>query len=114
MTKATGNETVTLTGGVVMPLLGLGTWQLTGSRGYQAVRDALEVGYRLVDTATAYGNEAEVGRAVRDSGVDRDDLFITTKLPPERVGRERETLDGSLRALGVDAVDLWLVHWPPN
>jgi 2,5-diketo-D-gluconate reductase A len=114
MTKATGNETVTLTGGVVMPLLGLGTWQLTGSRGYQAVRDALEVGYRLVDTATAYGNEAEVGRALADSGVRRDDVFLTTKLPPERAGRERETLDGSLRALGVDTIDLWLVHWPPN
>jgi diketogulonate reductase-like aldo/keto reductase len=78
------------------------------------VREALEAGYRHLDTATMYGNEAEVGRALRDSGVPRDDVFITTKLPPDRAGRERATLDESLAALGVDAVDLWLIHWPPR
>jgi diketogulonate reductase-like aldo/keto reductase len=103
-----------LPGGVAMPLLGFGTWQIRGGAAYDAVRDALEAGYRHIDTATMYGNEAEVGRALRDSGVPRDEVFVTTKLPPERAGRERETLDASLRALGVDAVDLWLIHWPPG
>lgn len=105
---------VPLGGGVDMPLLGFGTWQIRGRAAYQAVRSALEVGYRHLDTATIYGNEAEVGRALRDSGVSRDDVFVTTKLPPERAGREQSTLDASLRALGVDAVDLWLIHWPPR
>jgi diketogulonate reductase-like aldo/keto reductase len=97
-----------------MPLLGLGTWQMTGGRCQAAVRAALEVGYRHLDTATIYGNEREVGRAVRDSGVPREQVFVTTKLPPGDAGRERRTLTGSLRALGMDQVDLWLVHWPPR
>ena len=95
-----------------MPLLGFGTWQLTGARG-QRRPAALDVGYRHIDTATMYGNETEVGRAVRDSGIPREEVFVTTKLPPERAGRERATLDESLRALGTDHVDLWLIHWPP-
>jgi 2,5-diketo-D-gluconate reductase A len=99
---------------VDMPLLGFGTWQIRGDAAYQAVRDALEAGYRHLDTATMYGNEAEVGRALTDSGVPRDEVFLTTKLPPERAGRERATLDASLRALGVETIDLWLIHWPPN
>jgi 2,5-diketo-D-gluconate reductase A len=99
---------------VDMPLLGFGTWQLRGDAAYQAVRDALEAGYRHLDTATMYGNEAEVGRGLKDSGVPRDEVFLTTKLPPDRVGRERSTLEESLRQLGVDAVDLWLIHWPPR
>jgi diketogulonate reductase-like aldo/keto reductase len=86
---------------------------MTGTQCYRAVRYALEVGYRHIDTATMYRNEAEVGRAVRDSGVPRDDVFVTTKLPPTDAGRERSTLDRSLRALGMDSVDLWLIHWPP-
>jgi diketogulonate reductase-like aldo/keto reductase len=106
--------TVALPGGAAMPLLGFGTWQIRGDAAYRAVRTALEVGYRHLDTATMYGNETEVGRALRDSGVPRDDVFLTTKVPPERVGRERATLDASLRALDVDAVDLWLIHWPPS
>jgi 2,5-diketo-D-gluconate reductase A len=105
---------VALPGGGRMPLLGFGTWQIQGKAAYEAVRDALEAGYRHLDTATMYGNEAEVGRALKDSGVRRDEVFITTKLPPERAGRESATLDASLGALGVDAVDLWLIHWPPR
>ena len=97
-----------------MPLVGLGTWQMTGARCRAAVRAALEVGYRHIDTATIYRNEREVGRAVRDSGIPREQVFITTKLPPERAGKERATIEASLRALGVDAVDLWLIHWPPH
>lgn len=103
-----------LPGDVAMPLVGFGTWQLRGRRGYEAIRYALEVGYRHLDTATMYGNEAEVGRAVRDSGLDRREVFITTKLPARGAGRERETIAASLRALDTDHVDLWLVHWPPG
>src|SRR4051794_14081480 len=106
--------TVALTGGGTMPLLGFGTWQIRGAAAYEAVREALEAGYRHLDTATMYGNEAEVGRALRDSGVPRDEVFVTTKLPPDRAGRERATLDASLAALDVGAVDLWLIHWPPR
>jgi diketogulonate reductase-like aldo/keto reductase len=97
-----------------MPIVGFGTWQMSGRQAYEAVRYALEVGYRHIDTATMYGNEAEVGRALRDSGVGRDEVFITTKLPPGRAGQERATLSESLRGLGTEYVDLWLVHWPPR
>jgi 2,5-diketo-D-gluconate reductase A len=105
---------VALPGGHDMPLLGFGTWQIHGKAAYDAVRDALEAGYRHIDTATMYGNEAEVGRALAESGVPRDEVFVTTKLPPERAGQEAATLQASLDALGLDAVDLWLIHWPPG
>ncbi len=105
---------VDLAGGGKFPLVGFGTWQLRGDRAYNAVRTALDLGYRHVDTATMYGNEAEVGRAIKDSGVPRDQVFVTTKLPPERAGKARQTLADSRRMLDVDAVDLWLIHWPPN
>jgi diketogulonate reductase-like aldo/keto reductase len=114
MTDLNGERTVALPGGAGMPLVGFGTWQVTGDRGYRAMRLALEAGYRHFDTATMYGNESLVGRAVRDGGVPREDVFITTKLPPSRSGRERETLDQSLRALAMSYVDLWLIHWPPG
>ncbi|MEU8114162.1 aldo/keto reductase [Micromonospora sp. NPDC053740] len=110
----TDQPTALLPGDVRMPLLGFGTWQATGQAGYDAVLAALDTGYRHLDTATVYGNEREVGRAVRESGLRREDLFITTKLPPDRVGRERATLEASLEALGVEYVDLWLIHWPPS
>ncbi len=106
--------TVPLGGGVDIPLVGVGTWEMRGSRCYQAVRHALDIGYRLIDTATMYGNERDVGRAVSDSGVRREDVFVTTKLAPDDAGRERRTLEASLRALDMDYVDLWLVHWPPG
>ena len=97
-----------------MPLLGFGTWQIQGQRAYDAARTALDVGYRHIDTATMYGNEAEVGRALRDSGLDRQDVFVTTKMRPSSAGRERATLAASLRDLDTEYVDLWLVHWPPS
>lgn len=106
--------TVPLSGGPRMPLLGFGTWQATGEAGYDAVLAALDAGYRHIDTATMYGNEKEVGRAVKESGVRREDIFLTTKLPPERVGRERETIEASLAALDTGYLDLWLIHWPPS
>jgi 2,5-diketo-D-gluconate reductase A len=112
MTQAVPNAKLS-TGGEI-PVLGFGTWQITGDQAYQSVRTALDVGYRHIDTATMYKNEREVGRAVADSGVPREDIFITTKLPPSRAGKARDTLDASLKALGTDHVDLWLLHWPPN
>jgi diketogulonate reductase-like aldo/keto reductase len=110
----TEGRTVKLTGGVEMPVVGFGTWQVSGRRGYEAVRSALDAGYRHIDTATMYGNEKEVGRAVHDSGLPREEVFITTKLPADRVGRERDTIAASLRTLATEYVDLWLVHWPPR
>ena len=93
-----------------MPLLGLGTWQLTGRACYDAVRTALDVGYRHVDTATRYRNEDQVGRALADSGIPREEVFVTTKVPPG-TRNPRQTLEESLRDLGTDFVDLWLIHW---
>jgi diketogulonate reductase-like aldo/keto reductase len=113
-TPALPDDTVTLDGGGSMPLLGFGTWQITGQEAVTATTAALEAGYRHLDTATVYGNEAEVGRALRDSGVARDDVFVTTKCPPNQAGRELQTLRQSLDALGTDHVDLWLIHWPGN
>jgi 2,5-diketo-D-gluconate reductase A len=114
MTTRTSQEGVRLSDGVSIPLLGFGTWQLDGDDAYNGVRAALDTGYRHIDTATMYRNEDRIGAAVRDSGLGRQDVFITTKLPPGNAGREAQTLDASLKALGVDFVDLWLVHWPPN
>ncbi len=103
--------TTTLPGGGTMPLLGFGTWQITGADCTAAVRAALDAGYRHLDTATTYRNEAEVGRALAESGVPRADVFVTSKLPPDRADAAPATLDASLAALGVDQLDLWLVHW---
>jgi diketogulonate reductase-like aldo/keto reductase len=106
------DHTVTLTEGARIPLLGFGTWQIKGQDAVRATSAALETGYRHLDTATVYGNEGEVGRALADSGVPRDDVFLTTKCPPDRAGRELETLRESLELLQTDHVDLWLIHWP--
>jgi len=113
MTEAVAVPASSLPGGVEMPMIGLGTWQLRGRAGRQAMLAALKTGYRHIDTATMYGNESEVGQALTDSGLDRDAVFLTTKLPSGRADRERATLAASLRALGTTHVDLWLVHWPP-
>jgi 2,5-diketo-D-gluconate reductase A len=106
--------TVPLSGGGALPLVGLGTWQMSGKECYRAVRHALDVGYRHLDTATIYRNERDVGRALGDSSIPRETVFVTTKLQPGDAGRERGTLEASLRALGTEYVDLWLVHWPPS
>ncbi len=105
---------VDLGDGVTMPMVGFGTWQLQGQMAYEATRHALQVGYRHIDTATMYRNEDQVGRAIADSGLDRADLFVTTKLPPGNAGRVQSTMAESLKALRTDYVDLWLVHWPPR
>lgn len=114
MSPAPTTPSVTLTSGAAMPIVGFGTWQLTGAAAQRSVAAALEAGYRHVDTATVYGNQVQVGRAVRESAVARDDVFVTTKLPPDDCDRARETIEASLESLGMDHVDLWLVHWPPD
>ena len=111
---AVPSERAPLPAGGAIPLLGFGTWQLSGATARSSVAHALAAGYRHLDTATIYRNEAEVGAGLRDSGVDRGDVFLTTKCPPDRVRDARQVLEQSLTALGVDAVDLWLVHWPPS
>ncbi len=108
------DASIELASGRKMPILGLGTWQARGRSALSAVLRSLEVGYRHIDTATAYGNEERVGQAVAESGVPREEIFVTTKLPPSRAGRERATLEDSLDALGFGYVDLWLIHWPPG
>lgn len=102
-----------LADGTRMPLLGLGVWQVrAGEEAENAVRWALELGYRHVDTAQAYGNEDSVGRALRDSGVPREEVYVTTKFFP-RAGRDPAAeAERSVERLGVEAVDLYLVHWP--
>ncbi len=105
---------VQLPGGVTMPMVGFGTWPMRGHTARRAVLSALQAGYRHVDTATMYANEADVGEALRDSGLPRHEVFVTSKLRASEVGRERSVLSSSLRALGTDYVDLWLVHWPPS
>ena len=105
--------TASLPGGGAMPLLGFGTWQLKGSEAQQATEHALDAGYRHLDTATIYENEREVGAALAAGGVPREEVFVTTKCPPDRASEARHVLAESLELLGVDAVDLWLVHWPP-
>ena len=99
-----------------VPALGLGTWRLNGKACVRTVERALEIGYRHVDTAQAYENEKEVGRALNQSTVDRDRLFLTTKVWRENLepGRVRSSTQESLKALGVDFVDLLLVHWPAD
>jgi diketogulonate reductase-like aldo/keto reductase len=101
-----------LADGNEIPLLGLGVWQVPdGPECEDAVRWALEAGYRHIDTAQAYGNERSVGRAIRDSGVPREDVFITTKFHPGRKDPAAEA-QRSLERLGVDTLDLYIIHWP--
>ena len=101
-----------LADGSRMPMLGLGVWQVRNGRTcVDAVRWALELGYRHIDTAQAYGNGESVGRALRQSGIPRDEVFITTKFFPNRRDPAAEA-EKSLNRLGVDQVDLYLIHWP--
>jgi 2,5-diketo-D-gluconate reductase A len=112
MTTPEDVPTVTLPSGAQMPMIGFGTWKLRTQHARDAVLAALSAGYRHIDTATMYGNEDEVGDAIRESGLDRDELFITTKIRPSDAGRETSVLRSSLRKLGLDHLDLWLQHWP--
>jgi 2,5-diketo-D-gluconate reductase B len=100
--------------GTEVPALGFGTWQITGDDAREAVRDALEIGYRHIDTAKAYGNEREVGQGLRDSGVAREDIWLTTKVPHTEAAPDavRAAAEGSLERLGTEYLDLLLLHWP--
>jgi diketogulonate reductase-like aldo/keto reductase len=110
-------ETYTLNTGATIPQIGFGTWQTPdGDIAYRSVLSALRTGYRHIDTARVYGNEASVGRAIKESGLARDEIFLTTKLPAEMKDSSKveATFQTSLRTLGVDYVDLYLIHapWP--
>ncbi|GGL06202.1 diketogulonate reductase-like aldo/keto reductase [Curtobacterium luteum] len=109
-----GAPTIELNDGHRFPELGLGTYGLNGDEGTAQVQAAIASGYRLLDTALNYGNEDAVGRAVRESGVDREDLVVTTKLPGRHHGYDEahRSIDESLANLGLDHVDMYLIHWP--
>lgn len=100
--------------GEEVPAVGLGTWQMDTDVAYRSVSTALELGYRHVDTAQAYGNERGVGRAIEDAAVEREEVFLTTKVEPSNRSVEDivASVEGSLDRLGVDRVDLLLIHWP--
>lgn len=107
-------KTVILNNGVQMPILGFGVYQIPEDQTEQAVSDALAAGYRSLDTAAAYQNEEAVGRAIRNSGIARDELFITTKLWIQDPGEEntKRAFETSLKRLGLDSIDLYLMHQP--
>ncbi|HWT33176.1 MAG TPA: aldo/keto reductase [Microbacterium sp.] len=106
--------TVTLNDGTSFPELGFGTYALDGPEGVDAVVSAIRTGYRLLDTAVNYGNEPEVGEAVRRSGLERDELIVTTKIPGRDHGYDEAIASarGSLERLGLDRIDVLLIHWP--
>ena len=110
----TSIPTVTLNDGTWFPELGFGTYNLTGAEGVDAVAGALAAGYRLLDTAVNYGNEPEVGEAVRRGDVDRDEVLVATKLPGRDHGYDETIASarGSLERLGLERIDLYLIHWP--
>ncbi|KAL4969069.1 NADP-dependent oxidoreductase domain-containing protein [Aspergillus stella-maris] len=107
-------KTYTLNTGDKIPAVGLGTWQSKPNEVREAVKNALLKGYRHIDTALAYGNEHEVGQGIRDSGVPREEIWVTTKLDNPWHHRVPEGIDSSLKSLGLDYVDLYLVHWPSS
>jgi len=107
-------ETYTLANGVKIPKLGLGTWFITGDDAVQAVKDAVKIGYRHIDSAQAYQNEKEIGEGIRASGVNREELFVTTKLAAEVKSFEEAvaSIDESLERMGLDYIDLMIIHSP--
>ena len=108
------SPSVTLNDGVAIPQLGFGVYKVEAADAERVVGEALEAGYRHIDTAKLYGNEAEVGRAVRASGIPRDEVFVTTKIWNDDHGYDpaRRAFDAAMDRLGLDVVDLLLIHWP--
>lgn len=102
--------------GAQLPVLGLGTWQMNGQQCREGVRHALELGYRHIDTAQMYANEHDVGQGMAEAGVDRDEVFVTTKLGLDALEPDKvlASAEDSLRALGTERVDLLLIHWPSD
>ncbi len=107
-------ETYTLSNGVEIPKLGLGTWFISNENAAQAIKDAVKAGYRHIDTAQAYQNESGVGEGIRTAGVDREELFVTTKLAAEVKSYEAAvaSIDQSLKTMGLDYIDLMIIHSP--
>lgn len=107
-------EMVTLNNGIQMPIIGYGTYKVVGQQCVDCVKEAISAGYRLIDTAQAYGNELDVGQAIKECGVPRDEIFVTTKVwfRFHESGRCRESVLQSMKHLGVDYIDLVLIHWP--
>jgi len=105
---------IKLNDGHEMPRLGFGVWQIANAATVEAVKAAIGAGYRLIDTAAAYGNEAGTGEAVRDTGVPREELYVTTKLWNDSHGHDEalRAFDASMKLLGLDSLDLYLIHWP--
>ena len=115
MTFHSLTDTYKLNNGVDIPIIGFGTWQAPdGAIAESSVLTALNAGYRHIDTAAAYGNEKSVGRAIKKSGIDRHELFITTKLnnPDHGYRLTKQAIDKSLKELDLDYIDLYLIHWP--
>ncbi len=111
------NDFFTLANGVKIPAIGFGTWQIpSGDIAYNSVREALKAGYRHIDTAQAYGNEASVGKAILDSGIDRSEIFVTSKLPAEIKSYDKAVRRTAftMKQIGLDYIDLYLIHapWP--
>ncbi|WP_442864546.1 aldo/keto reductase [Blastococcus sp. VKM Ac-2987] len=113
-TPAPAVPTIALNNGVEIPQLGFGVYQIPPDQTAEATRTALDIGYRHIDTAQMYGNEAEVGQAVRESGIDRSEIFVTSKLNNNRLERDDilRSFDQGLSDMGFDYLDLFLIHWP--
>ena len=106
------SKSVKLNSGYVMPINGLGTYSLKGDTCYDAVTSALNSGVRLIDTAYMYGNEEEIGKAIRDSGISRDEIFVITKIYPSQFDKPEEAIDMALEKLDIDYIDMMLLHHP--
>ncbi|SFT14468.1 aldo/keto reductase [Sphingobacterium wenxiniae] len=107
---------IVLNDGNKIPIVGFGTYKSTEQEGVQSVKNALAAGYRMIDTAAIYGNEEDVGKGIKESGIDRKEIFVTTKLWRENLGYEqaKKAFEISLKKLGLNYVDLYLIHWPAN